>query len=74
MSIVIENITIDDREFTKTYSNANMMIEQDGTGALYSEAIDPEGIGRTYTETDIPIERDDADAEEILGIILGGEA
>ena len=37
-----------------TYSDAGMMIERDG--AMYSEAIDPLGIGREYTETDIPIE------------------
>ena len=41
----------------RTYSDASMMIERDGV--LYSEAIDPEGMGRTYTETDIPIESED---------------
>ena len=30
------------------------MIERDGV--QYSEAIDPTELGRTYTETDIPIE------------------
>ena len=30
------------------------MIERDGE--LYSEAIDPSEFGRTYTETDIPVE------------------
>lgn len=45
----------------RTYSSENMMIRQDGTGALYEDAIDPEGTGRTYTETDIPIEEEESD-------------
>ena len=38
-----------------TYSDSDMMIERDGE--LYSEAIDPIGEARTYTETAIPIEQ-----------------
>ena len=38
----------------RTYSDAGMKIERDGV--RYSEAIDPEHLGRTYTETDEPIE------------------
>lgn len=52
----------------RTYSDAGMMIEQDGTGALYVEAIDPEDMHRTYTETDIPIEGDET-AEEVLSML-----
>ena len=40
----------------RTYSDAKMMIRQDGTGILYAEAVDPDFMSRTYTETDIPIE------------------
>jgi hypothetical protein len=40
----------------RTYSDSNMMIQKDGTEELYSEAIDIENSGFTYTETDIPIE------------------
>ena len=32
------------------------MIKEDGTGILYSEAIDPDFMNRTYTETNTPIE------------------
>lgn len=39
----------------RTYSDLGMMIERDGV--RYSEAIDPAELGRTYTETDEPIER-----------------
>lgn len=42
----------------RTYSDRNMMIQKDGTDETYSEAIDIENSGFTYTETDIPIEGD----------------
>ena len=48
----------------RTYSNVGMLIRQDENGALYSEAIDPQVANRTYTETDIPIDADDAEPEE----------
>lgn len=40
----------------RTYSDANMMIQKVGTEETYSEAIDVEDSGFTYTETDIPAE------------------
>ena len=45
----------------RTYSDSNMMIQKDGTEEIYSEAIDVENSGFTYTETDIPIEGDTGD-------------
>ena len=47
----------------RTYSDIQMMIRQDGTGILYDEAIDPENSGRTYTETDIPIEQNEPEPD-----------
>ena len=59
----------------RTYSDAGYRIRQDGTGAVYDEAIDPEVMGRTYTETDEPIpvdpEQDEITASELLDILLG---
>lgn len=52
--IKTEQLTINDKQFTKSYSNSGYMIERDGV--QYSEAIDPTELGRTYTETDVPIE------------------
>ena len=54
--IVTEQLIINDRQFTKTYSDSGFMVECDG--AQYSEAIDPIEFAseRIYTETDIPIE------------------
>lgn len=46
----------------RTFSNAGMMIERDGV--RYSEAIDPADSGRTYTETDEPVEGFAEDATE----------
>lgn len=78
--IATENITIGGRELVRTYSDANLMIRQDSTGNIYSEAVDPVGSGRTYTETDTPIEQTEeermAQLEEdskALKILLGKE-
>lgn len=48
----------------RTYSDAGFQIRQDQTGVVYSEAIDVETSGYTYTETDIPIEPEDELASE----------
>ena len=78
--IKIETITINGRTLVRTYSDANRMIQQDGTEIVYTEAVDPIGSGRTYTETDTPIEQTEDDRvaqlEEdsaALKIILGEE-
>lgn len=68
--IVTETFYIGERQFTRTYSDLNMMIHGGLPEADYPEACEPTEYGRTYTETDIPIESDDA--EEILDILLGG--
>lgn len=68
--IVTRTETINGRAFVVTASDSGYMIERDG--ALYTEAADPEGSGRTYTETDVPLEDQDISAEEALDIILGG--
>ena len=52
--IVVENMTINGQEFTKTYSDGGYVIERNGV--RYSEAIDPVELNRKYTETDELIE------------------
>ena len=52
--IQTENITINGRTLTRTYSDSGYYIQRDGV--QYAEAIDPLDSGRTYTETDEPIE------------------
>jgi hypothetical protein len=57
--IITENLTINGREFVKTYSDQGMMVEREGV--RYSEAIDPAEFGRQYTETDEPIEAEETE-------------
>ena len=78
--IKTENIYVNGLALVRTYSDANLMIRQGSTGNIYSEAVDPVGSGRTYTETDTPIEQTEdgrvAQLEEdsaALKIILGEE-
>lgn len=52
--IKTENLTINNRAFVRTYSDSAFMVERDGV--RYSEAIDPAELGRTYTETDEPVD------------------
>ena len=54
--IVQEQIT---ETLTKTYSDAGYYIHGGEPEGDYIEAIDPTELGRTYTETDIPIEPED---------------
>ena len=51
--IQTENIIINGRHLTRTYSDSGHYIQRDGV--RYTEAIDPADSGRTYTETDVPI-------------------
>ena len=55
----------------RTYSDQGVKIRQNGTGIIYCEAIDPAGSGRTYTETDEPVE--EMTAEQLLEVLTGGE-
>ena len=66
-----EHITISGHDFVRSYSDAGYYIHGGSPEGDYAEAIDPAELGRTYTETDIPIE-DDTTAEEVVEILLGG--
>ena len=71
MAIITETFYINNREFTKTYSDAGRYVVRDG--AQYSEACDPAEFGRTYTEGDLlPSEERSSDAEKIVEILMGG--
>jgi hypothetical protein len=72
--IKTENVTIGGKQFIRTYSDKGMMIHGGSPEADYSEALDPAELGRTYTETDIPVEGDEATAEEIVEILTGETA
>ena len=61
--IKTELITVDNRQLRRTWSDAGFMIERDG--AMCSEAVDPVGFDRVYTETAVLIEvmKDDMQKE-----------
>ena len=42
----------------KTYSDSGLMIRQNESGNIYSEAVDVENAPFTYSETDVKIETD----------------
>lgn len=57
--------------FIRTYSDRGMKIHGGSPEGDYDEAFDPIRLGRTYTETSIPIESDEGTVEEILQILTG---
>ena len=59
--IITEPLTINEKSFTKTYSDGGFYIEHNGE--KYSEAIDPADIPREYTETDEPIDSGEEQTE-----------
>lgn len=69
--IKTENLTVGGASFIRSYSDSGLMIHGGFPEADYSEAIDPAEFNRTYTETDIPIESDESEAEEIVNILTG---
>ncbi len=69
--IKTETITINNKQFIRTYSDKGVMIHGGSPETDYSEALDPAELGRTYTETNIPIEDNGTSAEEILNILTG---
>ena len=57
MMIITEQITINGKDFVRTYSDQGKKIER--AGVRYDEAIDPVGTNRKYVETSEPIETGD---------------
>ena len=47
---VTEKVQIGGKTFVHTYSDKGFKLERDGE--LYDDALDPEELGREYTETD----------------------
>ena len=66
--IITEQLTINEKQFTKTASDSGFCIERDGV--KYSEAIDPAALNRVYTETDEPIEADEEPTREDMLTML----
>lgn len=58
----------------RIYSDDGKKIVQNETGIVYAEAIDVDGAPYTYSESDETVEVEEMTAEEVLSIILGGDA
>lgn len=50
--MTVENLTINGKSFVRTSSDS-FLVERERV--LYTEAIDPEHLGRTYTESATPL-------------------
>lgn len=59
--IIQEIVTINDKQFKHTFSDANYYIQKEGTEEIYAEAFDTPTSAFTYVETDkqIPHEGED---------------
>lgn len=60
--IITERVTINNRDFIRTYSDSNRFVVRDGVS--YSEAIDPLDSGRVYTEGEV-MPNDEPDMTEV---------
>lgn len=69
-----ETIIIDGREFIHTWSDRGVKIHGGFPEGDYDEVVDPAEFGRTYTETEIPVEESsEISDEEAFDILIGGE-
>lgn len=62
--IISETIKLNDKNYTKVYSDAGFYIERNGV--FYVEAVDPLGSGREYVETTMLIETEPESTEDKL--------
>lgn len=70
--MIIKNlykVRVDGVELYRYRSDCGKQLQQDTTGYLYDEAIDPENSSHTYMEVD---SGNEIPAEEALKIITGG--
>lgn len=70
MAIIQEQYEEGGRAYIKTYSDKGVKIHGGFPEGDYDEANDPAEFGRTYVETNIPIE-EESEPEEIVNILVG---
>lgn len=61
--VKVENVTINGKEFKKTYSDEGYYIQKKGTEQVYSEAIDIPSANYEYEETDKKIEKQEEEQQ-----------
>lgn len=74
MAIRQEHFMVGETDFIRTYSDRGMKVHGGFPEGDYDVAEDPAALGRTYTETDIPIDGGEVTAEEALDFLFGGES
>lgn len=67
--IIVENLGTVERR----YSDQGVKIRQIETDTLWNDAVNAIPCRFTYEETNIPCDPVEPTAEEVLGILLGGE-
>lgn len=70
--VIYEPFKVGEADFVRAYSDIGMKIRGGSPESDYDEACDPAEFGRTYTETDIPIDTDEGEAFAMLNVLLGG--
>jgi hypothetical protein len=68
-----EPFNVGERLFNRAYSDKGVKIHGGVPEDDYDESCDPAEFERTFTETDIPVDPDETEAEEILNILMGVE-
>lgn len=53
-------------ELNRTYSDRGMKIRKVGTDEVYDEAVDVDGTGYQYEETDIPVDTAEEDETDTV--------
>lgn len=73
MAIVTETYELNGRQFVRTYSDKGVLIHGGVPEGDYDEANDPAEFGRTYTETNTPIDGsgETGDKAEAFDILMG---
>lgn len=73
MAIVQEHFLVGETDFIRSYSDSGVKIHGGMPEADYDVAEDPASLGRTYAETDIPIDAEiaEADKAEAYDILMG---
>lgn len=66
--IIVEQLENAERR----YSDNGVKIRQIETDTLWNDAINMPPCPYTYEETDIPIDEEEGEPEELLDILLGG--
>lgn len=70
MAIVQEHFMVGNRDFVRTYSNIGVKVHGGFPEDDYDEASEPAEFGRTYTETNIPVDGLN-ESETAVRILMG---